>query len=65
VRLGLSKIFMQAPDVLLLDEPTNHLDLESVEWLEGFLQKQSLPMVVVSHDREFMQRICNKVVETL
>mmetsp|Transcript_15564 Transcript_15564/g.48931 ORF Transcript_15564/g.48931 Transcript_15564/m.48931 type:complete len:809 (-) Transcript_15564:295-2721(-) len=65
VRIGLSKIFMTAPDVLLLDEPTNHLDLESVEWLEEFLQKQNLPIVLVSHDREFMDRVCNRVVETV
>jgi ATPase subunit of ABC transporter with duplicated ATPase domains len=65
VRIGLSKIFMTAPDVLLLDEPTNHLDLESVEWLESFMMAQDLPLVVVSHDREFMDRICNVVVDTI
>mmetsp|Transcript_42221 Transcript_42221/g.99110 ORF Transcript_42221/g.99110 Transcript_42221/m.99110 type:complete len:971 (-) Transcript_42221:102-3014(-) len=65
VRLGLAKIFMQAPDVLLLDEPTNHLDLQSVEWLESFLSKQDLPIVVVSHDREFMDRTCTKIVDTV
>jgi len=64
VRIGLAKIFMTAPDVLLLDEPTNHLDLNSVEWLETFLQNQELPIVVVSHDREFMDRVCNKIVDT-
>eukprot|EP00929_Paragymnodinium_shiwhaense_P123930 TRINITY_DN984_c0_g1_i2.p1 TRINITY_DN984_c0_g1~~TRINITY_DN984_c0_g1_i2.p1 ORF type:complete len:1125 (+),score=350.42 TRINITY_DN984_c0_g1_i2:73-3447(+) len=65
VRIGLSKIFMQAPDVLLLDEPTNHLDLESVEWLEGFLVKQELPIAFVSHDREFMNRVCTRVIDTV
>jgi len=65
VRIGLSKIFMTAPDALLLDEPTNHLDLESVEWLESFLQKQSLPIALVSHDREFMDRVCGRVIETV
>jgi ATP-binding cassette, subfamily F, member 3 len=50
-------------NVLLLDEPTNHLDLDSVYWLEGFLQKQSIPMVIVSHDREFLDRVCNKIVD--
>jgi len=64
VRIGLAKIFMTAPDVLLLDEPTNHLDLNSVEWLERFLENQELPIVLVSHDREFMDRVCNKVVDT-
>ncbi|CAE8626429.1 unnamed protein product [Polarella glacialis] len=65
VRIGLSKIFMTAPDALLLDEPTNHLDLESVEWLETFLKEQTLPIVVVSHDREFMNRVCTRTVETV
>jgi len=64
VRMGLAKIFMNSPDVLLLDEPTNHLDLESVEWLETFLINQDIPVVVVSHDREFMDRVCNKIVDT-
>ena len=50
-------------NVLLLDEPTNHLDLDSVYWLEGFLQKQTIPMVIVSHDREFLDRVCNKIVD--
>jgi len=66
VRIGLTKIFMTAPDVLLLDEPTNHLDMESVEWLETFLkQEASLPIIVVTHDREFMNQVCEKVVETV
>ena len=46
-----------------LDEPTNHLDLDSVYWLEDFLQKQSIPMVIVSHDREFLDKVCNKIVD--
>jgi ATP-binding cassette subfamily F protein 3 len=64
MRIGLGKILLQDPNILLLDEPTNHLDLESVEWLEEFLQTQSLPMVIVSHDREFLDRVCNKIVDT-
>lgn len=63
VRIGLGKVLLQDPDLLLLDEPTNHLDLESVEWLEGYLRGSSLPMIVVSHDREFMDRLCNKMIE--
>eukprot|EP00434_Breviolum_minutum_P001062 symbB.v1.2.000934.t2/scaffold54.1/size375170/7 len=65
VRLGVCKIFMMRPDVLLLDEPTNHLDLGSVEWIENYMRGQDLPMVVVTHDREFMNRVCNRVVETV
>lgn len=46
------------------DEPTNHLDLDAIEWLEGYLKKQEVPMVVVSHDREFLDQLCTKIVET-
>jgi ATPase subunit of ABC transporter with duplicated ATPase domains len=48
---------------ICVDEPTNHLDLESVEWLEEFLRQQSIPMVIVSHDREFLDRVCTKIVD--
>jgi len=65
VRIGMSKIFMQSPDILLLDEPTNHLDLTAVEWIEQFIKSQDLPTVVVTHDREFMNRVCTRVVETV
>jgi len=65
VRIGLAKIFMTAPDALLLDEPTNHLDLDSVEWLERFLMVQTVPMVIISHDREFMDQVCNKMIECI
>ena len=64
MRIGLAKVLLEAPDVLLLDEPTNHLDLESVEWLESFLSEQSIAMVIVSHDREFLDRVCTKIVDT-
>ncbi|MEM1367610.1 MAG: ABC-F family ATP-binding cassette domain-containing protein, partial [Cyanobacteria bacterium P01_H01_bin.15] len=64
MRLCLGKVMLQEPDLLLLDEPTNHLDLETIEWLEGYLRKLTTPMVIISHDREFMDRLCNQIVET-
>ena len=64
MRMGLGKILLQAPDVLLLDEPTNHLDLDTIEWLEQYLRKLTTPMVIVSHDREFLDRLCTQIVET-
>ena len=63
MRIGLAKILLKEPNVLLLDEPTNHLDLDSVYWLEDFLVKQSIPMVIVSHDREFLDKVCNRIVD--
>lgn len=48
---------------MLVDEPTNHLDLDSVEWLEAFLREQSIPMIIVSHDREFLDQVCTKIVD--
>ncbi|MEO0377439.1 MAG: ABC-F family ATP-binding cassette domain-containing protein [Cyanobacteria bacterium P01_A01_bin.17] len=64
MRICLGKILLQSPDILLLDEPTNHLDLETIEWLETYLKGLTTPMVIVSHDREFMDRLCTKIVET-
>ena len=64
MRMGLGKILLQSPDLLLLDEPTNHLDLETIEWLEKYLKKIETPMVIVSHDREFLDRLCTQIVET-
>jgi len=63
MRIGLGKVLLQEPNILLLDEPTNHLDLVTVEWLERFLQEQSLPMVIVSHDREFLNQVATKIVD--
>eukprot|EP01032_Pedospumella_encystans_P014370 gene14370-16508_t len=63
MRIGLAKILLQDPNILLLDEPTNHMDLDSVIWLEEFLQRQNIPMLVVSHDREFLDKVCNKIVD--
>ncbi|WP_107668948.1 ribosomal protection-like ABC-F family protein [Cyanothece sp. BG0011] len=64
MRMSLGKILLQDPDLLLLDEPTNHLDHETVEWLEGYLKGLNIPMVIVSHEREFLNKICTKIVET-
>ncbi|GMH61791.1 hypothetical protein TL16_g03337, partial [Triparma laevis f. inornata] len=64
MRIGLGKVLLKDPNILLLDEPTNHLDMESVEWLENFLRNQNIPMVIVSHDREFLDQVCTKIVDT-
>ncbi|QDZ20843.1 F family ABC transporter [Chloropicon primus] len=63
MRVSLGKILLREPDILLLDEPTNHLDLDTISWLEGYLKEQDIPMVVVSHDREFLDQLCTKIVE--
>ncbi len=62
-RLALAKILIDEPDFLILDEPTNHLDLDMIEWLEGFLSTQSLTLFMVTHDRYFLERVCNEIVE--
>jgi ATP-binding cassette subfamily F protein 3 len=62
-RLGLAKLLLAQPDVLMLDEPTNHLDVNSVEWLEEFLQTYASAYVIISHDRYFLDRVCNRIVE--
>ncbi|XP_010422924.1 PREDICTED: ABC transporter F family member 2-like isoform X2 [Camelina sativa] len=64
MRMSLGKILLQSPDLLLLDEPTNHLDLDTIEWLESYLNKQDVPMVIISHDRAFLDQLCTKIVET-
>ncbi|MEO0457328.1 MAG: ABC-F family ATP-binding cassette domain-containing protein [Cyanobacteria bacterium P01_A01_bin.114] len=64
MRMGLGKVMLRSPDLLLLDEPTNHLDLETIEWLESYLKGLTTPMVIVSHDREFLDRLCTQIVET-
>ena len=63
MRIALAKLLIRNPEVLLLDEPTNHLDLESVKWLEGFLRGYSGTVVVVSHDRAFMDNMVDRVAE--
>jgi len=62
-RLALAKILIDNPDFLILDEPTNHLDLEMIEWLEVFLQGTNLTLFMVTHDRYFLERVCNEIVE--
>jgi ATP-binding cassette subfamily F protein 3 len=64
MRIALGKILLQEPDLLLLDEPTNHLDVETIQWLENYLRDQTVPQVVISHDRAFLDRVCNQIVET-
>jgi ATP-binding cassette, subfamily F, member 3 len=63
MRVALARLLLQNPDVLLLDEPTNHLDLASVEWLQGFLAQYAGAVVLVSHDRDFINEIANRVLE--
>ena len=63
MRIELAKILLQKPDVLLLDEPTNHLDIESIQWLEQFIQTSSSAVVLVSHDRAFINNITNRTLE--
>ena len=62
-RLALAKILIDDPEFLILDEPTNHLDIEMIEWLEEFLGRQSLTLFMVTHDRYFLERVCNEIVE--
>ena len=63
MRIALAKLLIRNPEVLLLDEPTNHLDLESVKWLESFLRSYSGTVIVVSHDRAFMDNMVDRVAE--
>jgi ATP-binding cassette subfamily F protein 3 len=63
MRVELAKLLLRNPDLLLLDEPTNHLDIESIEWLEGFLQNYSGAMVLISHDRTFLDRVTQRTIE--
>ncbi len=62
-RLALAKILINKPNLLLLDEPTNHLDLEMIEWLEAYLLKTKSTLLMVTHDRYFLDRVCNEIIE--
>ena len=63
MRIELAKILLRSPDILLLDEPTNHLDIESIRWLEQFLQHSASAVVLVSHDRAFLNNVTNRTIE--
>ncbi len=63
MRIELAKILLQHPDLLLLDEPTNHLDIESIQWLEDFLKTSQSAVLLVSHDRAFIDNVCNRTIE--
>ena len=63
MRIELAKILLRHPDLLLLDEPTNHLDIESIQWLEDFLKTSSSALLMVSHDRAFIDNVCNRTIE--
>ena len=65
MRIELAKILLSRPDVLLLDEPTNHLDIESIEWLEGYLKDYKGSLVLISHDRKFLDNVTNRTVEIM
>lgn len=62
-KIGLAKLLLQKPDLMLLDEPTNHLDIASVGWLENFIQSSNITTIVISHDRYFLDKICNRIAE--
>ena len=62
-RLALANVLVNEPDLLLLDEPTNHLDLDMIEWLEAYLEKTNCTLFMVTHDRYFLDRVCNEIIE--
>lgn len=62
-RLALCSALLEKPDLLILDEPTNHLDLEMIEWLEAYFIKEKLTLLMVTHDRYFLERVCNEIIE--
>ncbi len=62
-RLALANVLVNEPELLLLDEPTNHLDLEMIEWLENYLEKSKCTLFMVTHDRYFLDRVCNEIIE--
>lgn len=62
-RLALAKILIQTPDLIIMDEPTNHLDVEMIEWLEGYLKSADITLLLVTHDRYFLDAVCNVILE--
>ena len=62
-RIALAQVLIQKPDFLILDEPTNHLDIETIEWLESYLSTSTMSLLLVSHDRYFLERVTNEIVE--
>jgi len=62
-RVALSAILIEEPDLILMDEPTNHLDPEMIEWLENYLRSRELTLLVITHDRYFLDAVCNQIVE--
>ncbi|MDE7160683.1 MAG: ABC-F family ATP-binding cassette domain-containing protein [Muribaculaceae bacterium] len=62
-RAALAKTLLSSPDLLILDEPTNHLDIEIIEWLEQYLTRQRVTLIMVTHDRYFLDKVCNKIIE--
>lgn len=62
-RLALARMLLQHPDILILDEPTNHLDIETLSWLEGYLQSYTGALLIVSHDRYFLDKVATEVYE--
>jgi ATP-binding cassette subfamily F protein uup len=59
----LAKVLVDDPDLLILDEPTNHLDLQMIEWLENYLSKSEITLLMVTHDRYFLERVCSNIFE--
>ena len=62
-RVALAKVILENPDLIILDEPTNHLDISSIEWLEGYLSRSRMTILMVTHDRYFLDRVCDRIIE--
>ena len=62
-RAALARVLLSKPDMLILDEPTNHLDIDMIEWLEAYLSRQKMTLLMVTHDRYFLDKVCNKIIE--
>lgn len=62
-RVALARVLIEEPDFIILDEPTNHLDLETIEWLEGYLSSVNITLLLVTHDRYFLDKVCNRILE--